>query len=997
MRRKFKCFLTSFLAALFMATLIVPIAACDTNGGGGNTTVSVVSMGNKGLEGVTVTAKSGSTSKSGKTNENGKVSLNLDKSLAYDVTFENLPKGYYISSGTKYKIEANSKEEPKFYIPSKVIEGESVDPKYVYKTGDVMYDFSFTTTVGGKTVTLSEELETKKAVIINFWGSLCSNCQVEFPAIESTYKMFEDKLSVMAIVPPQAYGDTDAKIVSILGQWKLNLSFYYGLDSAGIYKNIYAKAQNGAFALPVSAIIDRYGVVCEIIVGGESDASVWQETVAHYVSDNYVPDIKIDQDSEEIENFEPDKPADCDAHMSDSADINKAINKTGTNILFTADNGEYSWPWALSSDGKSIVPLGSKHGLSYSIIYADINIPEGKALLVDYKVSSQEDYDLFEIAVDNNDLGRVTFTDSGDKDWQTALAYVPLTPGNHQIAFVYYKGTIKGKFEDTVYLNNLRFVDIDSKDVPSSDVSYYAARDYEARTSTYNTYEEVYFADPKTGGDGYYHIKGRPNSYEIEVGDGKKQTVEKDPYLLFDMTHMIPYTRGRSFYERFLNDNETVYGGKNYYNELMSYAYVAGNSAVEGAVPVTKELHDILVALCKHVEGTDVYEANPDMWLEFCIFYMHYGSGEPIDDPIKGLAYFSAQEAKLTNVYDNETSMNQVNAILKAQEEKAAAIKKNPNADTSAWDKIIADTTKAYEDNLATYNSVVFDDLIVPRGKLVKFTATEAGVYHFYSVGREDNPDYICEAQLFDSSLNIHTALARPIATHDSDTLFRDGSPAQFHLYHYLEEGESCYLNLMFYSSETLDTMYYAVNKIHDTEYKMLKTVTAGFLTTSLDHDTLGKLYRPLYIKGFELKADNHYYETSFGNRFYVDFTGMTRFSTSHTLEHIIRAKEGDKKFPPVKIGNVTVNFDLTGVRVELGKQGEADYEVIEGKDYTAEMQAYLDGATANPNDPNYGLVEANKELRDILMLFIAKYDEVILADDWLMFCYFYEYFGANY
>ena len=976
MGRKLKSFLSTLIAAFLLATLIIPIAACqDGEGNGGNTVVSVVSMGNRGLSDVTVTAKNGSSVVTGRTNTEGKASLKLDKSLTYQVSFDNLPKGYYSDPDANYSIKANSSLGVKFYMPSKVIVGESVDSTYVYKTGDVMYDFSFTTTVGKKVITLSEELETKKAVLINFWGSLCSNCQLEFPAIESTYQMFQDKLTVMAIDPPSAYGDDDNEIISILSQWRLNLSFYYGLDSAGIYKNIYAPAQNNKFALPVSVIVDRYGVICDIIVGSEADEKIWQETIAKYVSDDYVPDIKDGQTSDDVENFEPDLPADFGAKMPDSATINKAINKTGTDILFHADEADYSWPWTLSSSGDSIVPLGSGHGRSYSIIYAEVNMEANQALLVDYRISSQEDYDLFEIVVDNNDLGKVTFIDSGNKDWQTALAYIPLSAGNHQIAFVYYKGTISGKYEDTVEIKNLRFVSATSEQIPSSDVSYFAARDYNATLSTYNTYEDVYFDNT----DGYYHINGR-------------KSAGKDPYLLFDMTHIIPYTRSNSFYEAYISEKKCTFGNKNYYNELMSYGYVAGNSAIEGVVPVTKEVHDILVALCKHEYGSDVFEENPDMWLEFCVFYLHFGSGDSIEDPAKGLAYFSAYEAKLTDVYDTKLAMEQINTILNAQKE----IANNPNANKAELEALIKSTQDEYESNLAKYNSVDFDTLIIPRGKLVKFTAPEAGVYHFYSVGREDNAEYICEAQLFTSDLKLHTALSKPVASHDSDTLFRDGSPSQFHLYHYLNEGESCYLNLMFYSTETIDTMYYAINKIHDTEYKVLKTVTAGFLTTSLDKDTMGQLYRPIFPKkGIEYReTEGYYFEKDFGHEIYVDFTGITRYSTSHTLEQVIKAVAAGN---PLKVGTVDVNFDLTGVQVQIGRRGDPNYEVINGKDYTDAMNSYLAAATANPDDPDYGLVKANKELREILLLFITKYDELTVEEDWLMFCYYYEYFGANY
>lgn len=959
MKRKLKSFLTSFIAALLLATLIVPIAACtQDNSNGGNTTVSVVSMGNKGLANVKVSAKSGDKTVQGTTNADGNVSLELDKSLSYKVTFDNLPKGYYPDPNTNYSITANSPADVKFHVPSKVITGESVDPTYIYKTGDVMYDFSFTTTKG-QLVTLSEVLDKKKAVLINFWGSGCSNCQLEFPMIEKTYQMFKDDFSVMALDPAWAYTDTVARIESTLKNWKLELSFYYGLDATDLYKNIYAPAQNLSYKLPISVIIDRYGVVCEFILGSVTDEEKWQQSIGWYVSDDYVPEPPKGGDIEDIENFVPDKPADFDAKMSDPADIDRAINKTGEDILFYADEGEYSWPWVISSSGDSIVPLGSGHGRSYSMLYAELNLNTDQALLVDYKISSQEYYDQFAIIVDGDDLGRTTFYDSGNKGWQTALAYIPLTSGNHQILFVYSKGAIDKKYEDTVYLKNLRLVSTDSNEIPSSDISYYAARGFQPKTSTYNEYETVYLNSK----DGYYHVSGR-------------ESAGTDPYLLLDMTHMIPYTRSSSFYEKYIREKNTSFGNRNYYNELMTYAYVSGNSEIEGMVPVTKELRDILIALCKHEEGTEAFESNPNMWLEFCVFFIHYGPGEAIDDPVKGLAYFSAYEAKLTDVYDTKLAQQQIAAIYQAQEKKAAG-------DTSAdWDAIIKTNTDAYESNLATYNSVDFDSIFIPRGKVVKFTASEDGIYHFYSVGREDNPEYVCEAAIFGSDLKLHTALSTPVASHDSDTLIRGGGDNQFHLYHYLKKGESCYLNLMFFSTETIDTMYFAVNRIEDSEgnalpeYKTLKTVVAGFYTSSLDSDTMGQIYRPMYTK-IELKGD-YYYDTTYNHRIVVDFTELTRSATSYTLEALISSEKDV--------------FNFEGFTLKIGD------ETIEGKDYTQTMLTYLAQAkSVGKDNPAYGLVEATKELRDILLLFTAKYDEIIVEEDWLAYCYFYEYFGADY
>lgn len=993
MKKKFKAIVSTFVAAVMSSALILPLAACVDGNTPKGTTVNVVSMGNRGLDGVSVTVKNGSDTFTGTTDDKGNVTFALDKSSRYQVELTNLPKGYYAADN--YTIEANSSSTAKLYVPSKVITDESVAADYVYKTGDVVYDFSFTTTSLNadekKTVTLSQELETKNAVLINFWGSGCSNCRLEFPALVNTHAALGDKLSIMAIDPAGAYNDKEADILLTLEEWGLNLPFHYGLvEKFEIYKNFYAAAQGGSYALPVSAIIDRYGVLCELVVGSETDSSVWIQELSRYVSDDYVPDIDYGNSSDDIQNFVPDKPADFNAKQSPSAEISKAINKTGVSVLFSADAAEYSWPWALSADGKSVVPLGSGHGMSYSILYAELTISTSQALLVDYKVSSQETYGQFAIVVDGkNGLGRTTLIDSGNKDWQTALACIPLESGNHSIAFVYQKGTTTKKYEDTVYVNNMRFVDVTSEEIRPTDISYYAARDYDARNSVYNTYEEVEFDNT----DKYYHVKNRADK------NGKK------PYLLLDITHAIPYTRSASLYNQYIGERNCTFGGTNYYDQLMSYTHVSTNSDIQGMVPVTQEIRDILTALTRQELGSD---ATGNEWLEFCVFFIHYGDGDSMGDPTEDLAYFSATAAEVTPVYDADRAISLLDAVdlarynyrrisadSTATAEQKEAAKNAVDAAEAAYDAYIKEIDL---DN--KFNHILFDDIVMPRGKIKKFTAPEDGIYHFYSIYGKDVPDDSFEAAIYSSDLKLHTALSRPESSHDGDSITTRGNEfGQFHLYKYLKAGEFCYINVAFGSTETLGTLYFAINKLEEDTFVNIVPVASGALTTSLDKDTMGQIIRPLHTQ-VELKEDGYFHDKKFGDKIYVDFTlSSGNLTATNSLKRIIEAEASGK---PQQINGLDEEGNPIKIDINFNFEGDEPFTIngrtIVGKDYTQAMRDYLAQATSvNESDKMYGLCAANEELRDILLLFYAKYGDISVEEDWLTFCYYLYYYGANY
>ena len=65
-----------------------------------------------------------------------------------------------------------------------------------YQLGDKMDDFTVTTH-DGRSLTLSEVLKEKDAVLINFWATWCNPCRNEFPFMEEAYQQYADKVEII--------------------------------------------------------------------------------------------------------------------------------------------------------------------------------------------------------------------------------------------------------------------------------------------------------------------------------------------------------------------------------------------------------------------------------------------------------------------------------------------------------------------------------------------------------------------------------------------------------------------------------------------------------------------------------------------------------------------------------------------------------------------------------------------------------------------------------
>lgn len=186
---------------------------------------------------------------SGITNAKGKVVLTLTAGNSYKVILSNVPAGYeykesYTFSSTTVNINLN-------LVPV-------LDPNDhsngLYQTGSTMADFTLTDT-DGNTYTLSELLETKKTVILNFWYVDCTPCKNEFPHFEELYKQYGDDIQLLAL----SHMDSEAEI----RQLKSDM----GLTFPMIYENIGMRQGFNLAFYPTTVVIGRGMEILEIHQG----------------------------------------------------------------------------------------------------------------------------------------------------------------------------------------------------------------------------------------------------------------------------------------------------------------------------------------------------------------------------------------------------------------------------------------------------------------------------------------------------------------------------------------------------------------------------------------------------------------------------------------------------------------------------------------------------------------------------------------------------------
>ena len=139
--------------------------------------------------------------------------------------------------------------------------------------GDRMYDFTVTDS-DGNTLTLSQMLQEKEMVVLNFWFINCSFCVKEFPAMNEAYAAYQDRVGMVALNPYDS--------VANIGQFRANnpsLTFPMASCPFGWVQTFALRG------FPTTLIIDRQGVIREMHVGALLKVSDWEALFRPYLAD----------------------------------------------------------------------------------------------------------------------------------------------------------------------------------------------------------------------------------------------------------------------------------------------------------------------------------------------------------------------------------------------------------------------------------------------------------------------------------------------------------------------------------------------------------------------------------------------------------------------------------------------------------------------------------------------------------------------------------------
>lgn len=550
----------------------------------------------------------------GQTDENGQAVIRMPGAEAYYLVVSDAPDGYVTE--TSYKMTAAILDVT---LTSQVIADPSLSG-VTYELGDVMHDFTVTDTDGNE-VTLSKLLEEKDMVLLNFWFSTCSPCISEFPYMDSVYQRYSDDVAVVAL---NHYASDTADMVNdfknhFYDVYDTNpettdgLSFTMAKEDLGM-QSAFANMIGG---YPTSVVVDRYGVICLVEVGGLVSEEPFTYMFDAFIGDDYTQTLYENGVSDLVPEVRP------NVEMPAVEDIAAVMNGGEIDVVYSAetdpDSAEMTWPFIIGQkDGVDCI-YASNAGVagSYATLYANVTLKAGQAVALDYFASSESGVDSLYVLVDRNDIYQISGESTG---WNTCYPWVALEDGEYEIALCYIKDGADDVGDDTVYLKNLRVVDQSEVDVASY-IPRYAATNPRDDGFGYDTYITPVFNEK----DGYYHVNS-----------------ENGPLLLANLMMATQFSNDPIY--TLAANGQIVIDGVDYYEDIVGYCSYASNSQIYSMVPVNEELKSLLqtVAAAVGIEQTE------NEWLQICEYYDAYGTGgTQLADPIKGLSADSAYTAQV--------------------------------------------------------------------------------------------------------------------------------------------------------------------------------------------------------------------------------------------------------------------------------------------------------------------------------------------------------------
>ena len=944
--------------------------------------IHTTSLGGLAINGVKITVSKDNVTIVEGRSANGAIKFGLPEG-EYDLGYSDLPNGYFVDSeATLYKL--GEKHEVTTAFASAVIHS-AVPGGYYYDLGDVAYDFGINDTEGNQIV-LSELLKEKKLVVLNFWYTTCTFCLQEFPAINQAYNAYKDDVEIIAIASKSM--DTPNSVKNFKNTFTYDDTADSGtvttkkLDFPMAYDSIQIIDHFNIAGYPTSIFIDRYGVIAYAEPQAQTSPNVWIENFARFTADDYKQSTDMGSlgggDQSATEAVPP--PSDIAPLPSDTAltealvapsmlqganaygDLPLHFRGPDPDIEEEANAAMHSWPFHIGQDdGLYIRPsnIGDGTNNTLSILYTNVVLEANQTLSVEIKLNTESNNDILYIYMNRSTDNY--YSGSGNSGgWKKETLYAASRHTELELLIAYVKNNLVTQEDEFVGLRNLKIETIDENVDAALDIRTEAAEEI----GGVMRYKSVYLGD-----DGFYRVYTKDNqklaSDPLLMVDVLYETLWSDKHLPdFTLVSFDEVKRIKSVYnicywlfnksvqsdqDDATYNNNLIFGdmGETNSGSIIDSYYIQSTSIslVPVSVKVRAALEKFVEVAVTQSDLRDYYKggANENTWLELCSYYRMTGKGSHTADGHTCLGTTNPGEGRILEyaipLYEGDYSIKSADYTMKNRD----------------------------------------------GGLFYKFTAEKAGVYKFESLYEYKEGDPLDPKILIWGSVNDDAFKGdKPIAQAD-ETMSADRMKTKtnnFKLFIYLEKDQTVYPQLTTGNTDYMDVYDIRISYIGATHHELqIATTGEGMWTYYViddKSDTFGSLYY-IAVPTIYDPSDGLYYhrvgdgvntEYRQGSVMYIDFL-MSNFIDEN--------------------GNSLEDYIFSGA---------FDFSESLGLDFTGEMTQYYYRAIAkDKSDPTYGMIEADKNLVEMLTVFTQIYQDsenTVESGIWKAFAYYWQYYGPE-
>ena len=937
--------------------------------------IHTTSLGGLAIDGVKISVSKGGVTLVEGRSSGGAVKFGLPEG-EYELSYGDLPNGYFVDEEST--LFALGKEHEVTTAFGSAIINATAPSNFYYDLGDVMYDFRVTDT-DDKTIVLSDIIAEKRLVVINLWYTNCSWCLLEFPAINEAYNLYKDDIEIIALAPA-SQGDSPTSVrnfknrftyeqTSASGQTsEHNLDFIMAFDSANLIDHF------NVSGYPTSIFVDRYGVIAYAEPQAQTSPNVWIEHFERFTADDYKQSTDMGNigNGSQTETSATPPPKDIAPLPSDTALTQALLDKSmleGSNAYTSlplhfrgpdpdiedeADDALRNWPFHISedTDGLYIHPSNTGDGTNntFSILYTSVELEADQTLSVEIKLNTEDNNDLLYIFMNRSTDNY--YSGSGiTGGWEEVTLYTASRYTKVELIIMYVKNTSVTVDNEFVGLRNLKVSSIDENTSSPLDIRTEVSREIEGTM----TYKPVYLGD-----DGFYHVYTKDN-----------QKFEDDPLLMVDVLGETLWS------DRHLPNYSLIsYDGTLRINSLYNICYWLYNKNVQADQDDETFNNNLIFG--------DMGSAHSDVIIDS--YYIQSGSISlvPVSAKVKAaLEKFVEIAATQTELRDYYKNGNTDNTWL-----ELCCYYRTAGGSHTAEGHTCLSTTNPGLGKILEYaipliegkNSVTSKDFTMKNrlgGLFYQFTAPKAGVYKFeslheYDEGDPTDPKIVIWGSVTDNPFRGDRPLAEVDETLSADRMKSDTT--NFKLYIYLKAGQTIYPQLTTSSSDYPGLYDFTISYVGETHYELqIATTGEGMWSFYIvDEDTMGDLYYIAVPTIYDNSEDLYYHRVGDekGSVMYIDFL-MSNF------------------------------YDRNGNSlIDAIRHGAFDFSDSLGLDFTDDMLSYYERAISkDESDPTYGMVEADKNLVELLTIFAMTFgdgDETVESGIWKAFAYYWEYYGPE-